>query len=149
MINNNDNYCKRKLLAEFDKSSGLSKSIINREQIKCQNFNLDFDTFSQIENNNNLSLFTPPNLKKNEIYEEKIKAEYKNNSANTNYFLQIMASDINVIALRQDVINFIVNVLIEADIFMYAIVLIIIIKSQIIYQVINVQKKAKKKIKQY
>ena len=149
MINNNDNYCKRKLLAEFDKSSGLSKSIINREQIKCQNFNLDFDTFSQIENNNNLSLFTPPNLKKNEIYEEKIKAEYKNNSANTNYFLQIMASDINVIALRQDVINFIVNVLIEADIVMYAIVLIVIIKSQIIqiiYPVINVQKKAKKKI---
>ena len=79
MINNNDNYCKRKFLAEFDKSSGLSKSIINREQIKCQNFNLDFDTFSLIENNNNLSLSTPPNLKNNEIYEEKIKAEYKNN----------------------------------------------------------------------
>jgi hypothetical protein len=60
-----------------------------------------------------------------------------------------MASDINVIALRQDVINFIVNVLIEADIVMYAIVLIVIIKSQIIqiiYPVINVQKKAKKKI---
>ena len=86
MINNNDNYSKRKLLAEFDKSSGLSKSIINREQIKSQNFNFDFDTFSQIENNNNLALFTPPNLKKekeNEIYKEKIKAEYKNNSANT------------------------------------------------------------------
>ena len=57
MINNNDNYCKRKLLAEFDKSSGLSKSIINREQIKCQNFNLDFDTFSQIENKRKYKLF--------------------------------------------------------------------------------------------
>ena len=67
----------------------------------------------------------------------------------TNYFLRIMALDINVIALRQDVINFIVNVLIKADIVMDAIVLIVIIKSQIIYQVINVQKKAKKKIKQY
>ena len=52
-----DNYCKRKLLAEFDKSSGLSKSIINREQIKCQNFNLDFDTFSQIENKRKYKLF--------------------------------------------------------------------------------------------
>ena len=41
--NNNDNYGKRKLLAEFNKSSGISKSILNQNLIQNQNFN--FDTF--------------------------------------------------------------------------------------------------------
>ena len=62
-----------------------------------------------------------------------------------NYFLQTMAQDINAIVLKQDVINFIVNVLIKEDTAMDATVKIVIIKSQIIYQVISAQKKKKKK----
>ena len=75
--NNNDNYGKRKLLAEFNKSSGLSKNIMNQ----------NFDTFLQIENNNNSVLFTPPNIKKekeNELYKEKLSDEFKNNNSNIN-----------------------------------------------------------------
>ena len=62
-----------------------------------------------------------------------------------NYFLQTMAQDINAIVLKQDVINFIVNVLIKEDTAIDATVKIVIIKSQIIYQVISAQKKKKKK----
>ena len=57
-----------------------------------------------------------------------------------NYFLQIMAQDINVIVQKQDVINFIVNVIIKVDIAMNVIVKIVKIKNRIIFQVISAQK---------
>ena len=59
--------------------------------------------------------------------------------------------DINVIVLKQPVINIIVNAIIKVDIVMDVIAKIVIIKCQNIYQVINVQKKKKrmKKKKRY
>ena len=56
-----------------------------------------------------------------------------------------MAWDINVIVLKLDVINNIVNVLIKVDIVMDVIVKIVKINYQKIFRVISAQKKKKKK----
>ena len=91
LINNNNNYSKRKLLAEFNKSSGLSKSIINQNPI--QNFNSAFDTFLQIDNNNNnLALFTPS---KNDKEKESAKSKEKNKDEIKNINKDINTTEVN------------------------------------------------------